>query len=130
MAIYEKRKDGTRLDKISSKYDISKSIILRYYNIWAEVAPKIQLQSSRDILISLCPKGRSIVLTRDEEKLIIETVTYYATNLTPLSRTIVIELARTVINYDKSTHEDNIHLNRGWLDGFLKRYDELKIVAL
>lgn len=70
---------------------------MRYYNHWAKNAPESQPMRRKDIKINLPGMGRKTILTAEEETIISNSVLYYAENMTPLSRTTVIEMAETVI---------------------------------
>lgn len=102
---------------------------MRYYNNWANNAPDIQPQSKRDIQISRCEIGVRKISNEGEERLISEAIIYYAQNLTMLTLTAVIDLAKTMVNCTQCTTNDRLQISRGWLDGFLKRNSSLKVVS-
>lgn len=97
MEIFERLVESKSFEKLSKKYKISKSTLMRYYNHWAINVLESQTMSRKDIKTNISGMGRKTILTAQEEKLISNAVVYYAENLTPISRTEVIDLTETVI---------------------------------
>lgn len=52
MAIFELLDKGTSFEKLAEKFEVTKSTLNRYYNMWGTNTPDSQPQSSRDIHIS------------------------------------------------------------------------------
>lgn len=69
-AIFERMEDCTSVEQLVKKYNVPRSILNPYYNIWAQSAQTSQPQSSKDIHIKLCEKGRKTELSDEEEKLV------------------------------------------------------------
>lgn len=85
--------------------------------------------SSKDVKINISTMGQKTILTAQEQSLISDAVLFYADNLTPLNRTAVIELGKTIIESNKGGDGAVDTLSRGWIDGFFKSNDNLKAIA-
>lgn len=72
---------------------------------------------------------RKKILTSREDKFISDTVLHYNKNVTPLTRTSVIELAEPINQVQWGERGTYFKLRRGLLDGLLKRKSNLKVVG-
>lgn len=131
-AIYERLSDGTSFEGLAKKYNLAVATVNRYYNKWMLNAPDSQPQHPNDIRISIPKKGRPTLFTSEQEKLIKEAVIYYANNLTPLSRQSLIDLAEVMLetNEIEPVQDCEQKLTKGWVEGFLHRHPELKLLSI
>lgn len=122
--------EGVSFEQIAEKYGLAKTFLRRYYDRWAVEASDSRPLSAKDIYIDLSDRGRTQTLSTDEEDLISKAIEYYAENLTLLSRGAVVELAQTIIDTQRACEDKRPTKTLEWLEGYMKRNEHLKFIAL
>lgn len=67
-------------------------------------------------------------MTDQEENLKAEAVLYYSSNLTPISRTSVIDMANSIVDAQRETKINFMGLSLVCLDGFIKLHENLNVL--
>lgn len=103
-----------------------------YCKKWVKNAPQSQHENPNDIQITVTRKGRLLLFTAGQENLIKESVIYYAKNHNALSQQSLICLVDHLLNQsdNDSEFEHNFKVTKGWVEGFMSRNPELKLLPV